>query len=278
MRDEAKAFLRYWGVEAEMRDFQLASLFQGTSRMDGWREGISSTTFARLGLCARPSGYKTHIVLDGDTLVGGDLDELAAIQPATLAAVATEHSRKGWSFLYDDRSLPQAKAYFNAGLLVLDPAFWRDLDVETRCLSLVNDRRSDGSIGRPLHDQEILNLVFGEVFHRLDARWNFMPKRSWDRPNLNPSIVHFAGRTCPWDRRDSRSLPVFRQIYEETFARMPKALAPAIEALALSDKNLRRARRFKPWLGRANRDYRKAWNPRHAPVVAHWASRLPWHG
>lgn len=277
VRDEATAFLRDWGVEAHLVDFEIDSLFTDTARIPLWREGISRAGFARLGLCAAPEGYETHVVLDGDTLVGGDMTELVSVRPTSFAAVRSIHSRKGWEYLYCDRGMPIARDYFNAGLMVINASMWRDEGIAARCMSLVEDRSTDGLLDRPMRDQEILNLIFGNTFHRLNPNWNFMSKRSWDRPNMEPSIVHFAGRICPWDRRDFRSLPVFRQIYKETFSRLPKALAPAIEALALSDRNLRRARRFKPWLGKANRNYRKAWNPRHAPMVEQWTSLMPWH-
>jgi hypothetical protein len=78
VRDEAMAFLRDWGVPAHLIDFEIDSLFTDTARIPLWREGISRAGFARLGLCAAPDGYETHVVLDGDTLVGGDMTELVS--------------------------------------------------------------------------------------------------------------------------------------------------------------------------------------------------------
>jgi lipopolysaccharide biosynthesis glycosyltransferase len=277
MRDEARAFLRDWGVEAELVDFDIETLFPDTGRIPLWREGISRAGFARLGLCGAPSGYETHVVLDGDTLVGGDMRELISVRPNGMAAVPGGHSRKGWAYLYADRSLPMARDYLNAGLMMFNADMWQAERIEQRCMALVQDRSLDSKLARPMRDQEILNLIFGNTFHRLNPNWNFKVNRSWRLPREVPLIAHFAGRLAPWDARDQRALPVFRQIYAEVFDRLPKALTPAVDSLMLSGRNLRHSRRFKPALGRWNRNHQKAWNPANAPMVADWPALLPWN-
>lgn len=277
MRKAAATFLSEWGVTADLREFAIESLFQNTQRIPLWREGISRTGFARLGLCGAPDGYETHVILDGDTLVGGDIKELVAVKPAGLAAVSSGHPRNTWRYLYEDRKLPIARDYFNAGLLVINAEMWRQEAIEDRCMALANDRSLDAKLARPMRDQEILNLVFGHTFHRLHENWNYKRERSWDYPDEPPLIAHFAGKAHPWDQRDLRVLPVFRKIYSEAFARMPPALAPAIDMLKLSDKNLRSATRFKPALGRFNPKHRIAWNPVQEPLLEHWTGLLPWN-
>ena len=276
MREEARVFLHDWGVEADLIDFDIDKVFRDSARIPLWREGISRSGFARLNLCDAPDGYDTHVMMDGDTLVAGDLGELIAAKPSGLAAVSSGHPMKDWSYLYEDRAMPIARDYFNAGLLVLNSEMWRSENIAERLMSLTEDRSLDSKLARPLRDQEILNLVFGNSFHRLNPNWNFKRERSWDCPQEKPLIAHFAGRLSPWDERDRRALPVFRQIYAETFERMPKALTPAIDALKLSEKNLRRARRFSPALGCWNLRHRMAWNPHHAPQVGDWPALLPW--
>lgn len=277
MRDEAGAFLRDCGVAAELVDFDIDSLFADTARIPLWREGISRAGFARLGLCGAPEGYDTHVILDGDTLVGGDLGELVSVRPCGLAAVTSGHPTETWAYLYRDRSLPLARDYMNAGLMVLNSEMWRKERIQDHCMSLVGDQSLDQKLARPMRDQEILNLVFGETFHRLNPNWNFQRNRSWTYPTERPLIAHFTGQLSPWDERDRRALPVFRKVYAEVFARMPKALGPAITSLKLSRRNLRSARRFNPSLGRFNLRHHNAWNPANAPMVADWLSLLPWN-
>jgi hypothetical protein len=65
MRDEARAFLRDWGVEAELVDFDIETLFDDIGRIPQRRKEISRSGFARLGLCGVPVGYDTHVILDG---------------------------------------------------------------------------------------------------------------------------------------------------------------------------------------------------------------------
>jgi hypothetical protein len=182
VRDEAMAFLRDWGVPAHLIDFEIDSLFTDTARIPLWREGISRAGFARLGLCAAPDGYETHVVLDGDTLVGGDMTELVSVRPTTFAAVRSSHSRKGWEYLYCDRGMPIARDYFNAGLMVINASMWRDEGIAARCMSLVEDRSTDGLLDRPMRDQEILNLIFGNTFHRRAFRRADVPLGSARQP------------------------------------------------------------------------------------------------
>ncbi len=274
---EAATFLIDWGIKASLRDFDIGALFQNTSRIPLWRDGISRAGFARLGLCGAPEGYDTHIILDGDTLVGGDLRELASTRPAGIAAVSSGHPETSWSYLYKDRAMPVARDYFNAGLMVLNADMWRREAIEDRCMALANDHSLDAKLHRPMRDQEILNIVFGDTFQRLNDNWNFKRERSWDYSMDMPLIAHFAGKAHPWDPRDMRALPVFRQIYSEAFSRMPKAMQPAIDTLMLTDKNLKSAVRFKPALGRWNPRHRIAWNPAQEPLLSHWGSLLPWN-
>jgi len=277
LRHEAAAFLGNYGVTAELEPFDINTLFADTARIPLWREGISRTGFARLGLCGAPRGYDTHVILDGDTLVGGDLGELVSVHPSGLAAVSTGHASSFWDYLYQDRSLPVARDYMNAGLMMINAAMWREERISDRCISLVTDRSLDQKLSRPMRDQEILNLVFGKTFHRLNPNWNFQKSRSWQLPSQRPLIAHFTGHISPWDERDRRALPVFRKIYTEVFDKMPKAFIPAIDSLRLNGKNLRNAQRFNPSFGRLNFGYKTAWNPANAPMVEDWLSLLPWN-
>jgi hypothetical protein len=161
--------------------------------------------------------------------------------------------------------------------MVLNPEAWQELRISESCFNLMQDFSRDGYMGRPLRDQEILNIIFGNTFHRLNPNWNFRQKRSWSHPNDQPLIAHFAGRAAPWDSRDRRALPIFCRFYQEAFDKMPSALDAAIDALMLTGSNLRRSQFFMPKLGRWNVRHGEAWNPAHAPLVADWLSLLPWN-
>jgi lipopolysaccharide biosynthesis glycosyltransferase len=103
------------------------------------------------------------------------------------------------------------RAYFNAGVLLIDCAKWRAGGYSARLKSLL--------LSSPqflFADQDALNSVFQTGYRRLDPRWNafaFHPKPIRDkevaqlaaRCEADPWITHFVGAAKPWIRHQAQT-------------------------------------------------------------------------
>jgi len=100
------------------------------------------------------------------------------------------------------------EGYFNSGVLLMDLGQWREAGYGEALLKLIaaNSYRH--------HDQDALNKLFLHNWQVLPLRWNMIPPVSYlfakilkskkyrvmaIEANKNPAIIHFAGRTKPWE-------------------------------------------------------------------------------
>ena len=173
-------------------------------------------TYFKLGLAdLLPSAVRKAIWLDGDLVVTGDIGRLweldlagrhlLAVQDSIVPLVSSRfgiaaHQRLG---------IPADAKYFNAGVMVVDLARWREDDVAGRALAYLREHRDRVYFW----DQEGLNAVLAGKWGELDARWNFntsvpagrrLPAGNGDggageaRRRELPWILHFAGTRKPW--------------------------------------------------------------------------------
>jgi lipopolysaccharide biosynthesis glycosyltransferase len=98
--------------------------------------------------------------------------------------------------------------YFNAGVLVIDSARWKDEAVGERALDYLARRPATVN----LFDQEALNAVLGARWQRASYRWNLIAsvagrsfldvplsqRDDYDASLRAPGIIHFAGTLKPW--------------------------------------------------------------------------------
>ena len=82
--------------------------------------------------------------------------------------------------------------YFNAGLIVIDLAKWRELKVLQRLETAI----ADGTLDKIYYDQDFLNLTFRGDWLELDPKWNFFADRRHEV--LNPYLIHYVGVSKPW--------------------------------------------------------------------------------
>ena len=98
--------------------------------------------------------------------------------------------------------------YFNAGVMLIDTAAWREQAVEASALAYIAEHRERLN----LFDQEALNAALRGGWHQLSVRWNLVASVA-GRPFLGtkgirqddyaaslsaPSLLHFAGALKPW--------------------------------------------------------------------------------
>jgi lipopolysaccharide biosynthesis glycosyltransferase len=202
--------------EAETRLSETVALFRnaeisfktfGTNsfphfRVDGQ---ISLASYLRLYMTQfLPPDLDKVIYLDCDLVICDDVERLwnTDISGHFLAAVPDPYSDNHVTL-----GFREDEKYFNAGVLLVNLAKWREADVQPK---LVAYAEGHTDILR-YHDQCALNAVFrGQVLF-LPYRWNFparnadlpasafgMTKEEFSRLRERPSIVHYTTHVKPW--------------------------------------------------------------------------------
>lgn len=180
-----------------------------------------------------PAEISRCIYLDCDMVALSDIEELweTDLQGRPLGAVIDHGlmvSAKNFQEKQRDLGLSDKDLYFNAGLLLLDLAQWRQLGLDSTALSLASSRAFRS------HDQDVLNLLFKGNWTVLHTKWNCMPAvygfsfrlfRQLNRfPDVaearrHPAIIHYAGRYKPWEFDEAASFngAYFKSIKETPF-------------------------------------------------------------
>ena len=86
--------------------------------------------------------------------------------------------------------LGDSKAYFNAGVMVMDLKRFRD----TGLIHAADEFLERTNYETPFVDQEALNHAVDGAFVRLDRRWNVLAALG----HADPWIIHYAGPYKPW--------------------------------------------------------------------------------
>ncbi len=256
-------YLRGIGIEAEALALDLSGTGTDLSVMPIPREGISPAAYGRLAVPDLLPDVKTLIYLDGDTLIDDDLAELALCCARPFAAVESLRTPGSVPGVYALNDLEPANSYFNSGVCVIDADFWRREKLTARAVELA----ADASLKTTLRDQDVLNLIFGQTYHRLHPRWNFTKGNSWRYPHMRPAIAHFAGRIFPWDPTDRRCPQVYRDRYIKLFAEMPPEITQNLDHLMMPKQEQDRARNWWPFLERTGIRRKSGWNPAHAEML-----------
>lgn len=157
-----------------------------------------------------PEDMERVIFLDADMLVVNDispiwLQSLAGRPFAAVkdSAIPTCGSPRG---LDGARDLGITDApYFNAGVMLLDLASWREERIAESALAYL--RKQD--VTHDFLHQGALNAVASDRWLPLDPMWNvpLTAGRWFDRTpesaSVSPGIIHYAGQIKPWRTRTS---------------------------------------------------------------------------
>jgi lipopolysaccharide biosynthesis glycosyltransferase len=196
------------------------------------RGRLSRAVFRRLFLDrVLPACYERIVSVDSDMLIRRPgLGRLAEIDLGA-APIAAAYDMiflmdfKGGalarSFQAHRRSLglSQTTPYFNAGLMAIDRARWRDLDLGERAMAALRatpDRY-------PFLEQSALNELIGGGFAPLSPRYNFMGDFFLlDLEKVvDPIVLHFVNSPKPWDIDKWRGEERFAQTYRAWFEASP---------------------------------------------------------
>ena len=176
---------------------------------------ITVTTYFRLLLpSCLPAAAEKAIWLDADTIILRDIAglweqdtgqyALLAVQDLVVPYVSSTYGVEA----YRELGLPGDAPYFNAGVMLVNLAYWRQHDVTAQVLSYL--RRYCRQVW--FYDQDGLNAVLAGRWGALDPRWNqiasvvgrrFLKAQHLSREEIRrlrdePWIIHFAGHWKPW--------------------------------------------------------------------------------
>lgn len=179
-----------------------------------------------------PSGASKVIWLDCDLVVTHDLARLwdtgmgdrhlLAVQDMIVPYVSSPMGVAR----HHELGLSSEQKYFNAGVMVMNLARWREDEVAARVMAYLERYREDVFF----LEQEALNVVLADGWGELDPRWNQnagVAGRSFYRPTHldaatyervvnDPWIVHFTGSLKPWGVCDPRSRSLYLRHLDAT--------------------------------------------------------------
>ncbi|ULR42312.1 glycosyltransferase family 8 protein [Rhizobium sp. K102] len=164
------------------------------------RPGVSRMTFARILLPQfLPQTCDRALYLDGDILVLTALEQLwnTDLGDAVIGAVPDywldSVARNGPGATGGAR----VKRYFNAGILLIDLAKWRNERISERSLDYLERFPTT-----EYSDQDALNVACDGKWKILDRAWNFqfepMQAIAGIALEQKPAIVHFVTNVKPW--------------------------------------------------------------------------------
>ncbi|MBX4956156.1 glycosyltransferase family 8 protein [Rhizobium lentis] len=164
------------------------------------RPGVSRMTFARILLPQfLPQTCSRALYLDGDILVLGALENLWNIDlgEAVIGAVPDYWLDNVVKNGPGATGGARVKRYFNAGILLIDLAKWRNERISERSLDYL-----DRFPTTEYSDQDALNVACDGKWKILDRAWNFQfePTQAIARIALEQklAIVHFVTNVKPW--------------------------------------------------------------------------------
>jgi lipopolysaccharide biosynthesis glycosyltransferase len=175
------------------------------SRLPNQSSFLAETAFPLLLASVLPDTIDRVLFLDPDLLILDDVTQIweteldgNVIGAVTDAAIPLCSSPRGVKDI-DRYGIPADAPYFNAGVMLIDLARWREKDVSRRAGEyLAGNRRAD------FYHQEALNAVLHDDWLSLESRWNLIASLTGRRrvtDESSPGIVHFAGYFKPWKLR-----------------------------------------------------------------------------
>jgi lipopolysaccharide biosynthesis glycosyltransferase len=227
------------GLNSATFELRLQSIENRFRHVTVWPSHLTAASLLRLRLPSALNDIDRVIYLDCDLIAQTDITTLydTDLRGSPLAACldfwltgAPRLAPPGWdvaewyTFLREVVGLTDCKAYFNAGVMVMDLDAFRSAGLVDAAEEFLEQTKCK----TPFVDQDALNHVVDGAFVRLDPRWNVLAALG----HSDPWIIHYSGPHKPWncERRPIRS-------YDERF--WQEAAAATVLPL------LERARRLK---------------------------------
>ncbi len=169
---------------------------------------ISIATYYRCILAEiLPETINRVLYLDCDIVIVGDVRPFWMTPMEGIGVAAVEDSNSDEAQRYEILHYPMEKGYFNAGVLLVNLAYWRSHSIGTLCRESYHAHPE-----RFLYnDQDLLNTVLHDSKVLVDLKWNAQdaffrnPCRMTDEKRnkyacvvKNPVILHYTNRK-PWN-------------------------------------------------------------------------------
>lgn len=165
-------------------------------------------TYARLFIPKLLKHLDKVIYLDVDLLIRSsiralwnvDLQEKYAGVVPDIGAYNNQDFCKAKQRVLTHKQDNPGEKYFNAGVLVLNIKKMNEDNIYEKSIAIANEFekiRSQKAKWLNLHDQDVLNNVFGDKVAYLDYRYNYFMQNNPDGVK-DAVIVHFTGNNKPW--------------------------------------------------------------------------------
>jgi lipopolysaccharide biosynthesis glycosyltransferase len=186
-------------IELRWYDLDQSAMFQDIAKRMPENKRLSNIVYARLMIDRLVAPDVERILyLDCDMLVREDVafffdldlegNSIAAVRDSIGAPITGRRDLKENRDIFDP-----ADYYFNAGMVLIDIAKWREADVIGR----MEEAYTSGIMQRIYYDQDLLNLVFKGKWLKLPWRWNVIDARH-AHDGVDPAILHYTAERKPW--------------------------------------------------------------------------------
>lgn len=170
---------------------------------------LSLATYNRLLMAEiLPREIDKLLYLDCDIVIRGSLRELFDTPLDGYALAAVEEMGCTRPDAYERLGFDPKYGYFNAGVLLVNLAYWRQID----SVNLFFDYIAANYDRIVAHDQDVLNALFHAKCLHLDCKWNVEEafyhhcvlkrlgfNRKLRRALLHPVVLHYTWKPKPWD-------------------------------------------------------------------------------
>lgn len=150
----------------------------------------TETSIYRFYIGDLPGEFDTAVYIDPDCVVARDISPI--LEYELLAPLAAFHEIHA---LYQDNPSFSDSAYFNSGVMIIDLNYWRENGITEKLMSMVG-KFTDWTGAA---DQDLMNVVFRGLWAPLNINFNYLVNIYPKLDILDPIIVHFAGKTKPWN-------------------------------------------------------------------------------
>ena len=192
--DIAPEWFKLLGRKMEVVNSTIHNVHFDKELFEGYKTGphINYATYFRF--------FATEVVdsdrvlyLDSDIIVTGELTSLFKLNLKGYSIGAVDDV-----YAYEGR-----ESGFNAGVLLMDTAKWKEHSIVNSLLELAAEQNQAVHLG----DQSILNIYFEDNWLALDETYNYMVGvdiyhlgQEYERLDDNPpAIVHYASHDKPWN-------------------------------------------------------------------------------
>lgn len=134
--------------------------------------------------------YDKALYLDIDLIVTRDISPLLNFKLNNPIGALVEMQMD-----FPDNEQYKDYAYFNSGVMVVDLNYWRENNISQKLVELSKRITMWTGAG----DQDVLNILFRNNLTPMPINFNYLINMYKNLNISDPLVVHWAGKTKPWD-------------------------------------------------------------------------------